>query len=360
MQRSRLKNIINKSKEISIRDPFDSFAKTLPTGIVPAGYRLQRAWETWGKPKNYEAAIGAGLIEDGEFASIGYDESNDTYEYLNEGRANETVNRDISVWENDVVPYVTELKKGGFLRLYDDEAKCWKYQKGGVPKKPFAEWVKDVNPDLISDDYDLEKAYNELPTDELDAWKKSNGKTHLNGDYKKPNHMTYSDEGYGWTGSENEGWTFRVSPRQTYEHSFDEYVDYWKKNEPTSKLDYNGRIYTNPPVEFKEGGQLNLIPDGSLHARNNNMPNAGEDYTKKGVPVVDMNGSQQAEIEREEIILNLSTTEKVERYYKQFNEEESESKKDEIAIKCGKMLAKSIIEDTNDRAGVIEKVTNEI
>jgi hypothetical protein len=37
------------------------------------------------------------------------------------------------------------------------------------------------------------------------------------------------------------------------------------------------------------------------------MENA-EDLTKKGIPVVDNNGEQQAEIEREELILSLEVT----------------------------------------------------
>jgi hypothetical protein len=41
---------------------------------------------------------------------------------------------------------------------------------------------------------------------------------------------------------------------------------------------------------FKQGGQMNVIPEGALHARKNNMEGAGEDFTAKGIPVVDNNG----------------------------------------------------------------------
>jgi len=37
--------------------------------------------------------------------------------------------------------------------------------------------------------------------------------------------------------------------------------------------------------EFKEGGKMNIIPEGSLHARLHHMENA-EGLTKKGIPVV--------------------------------------------------------------------------
>ena len=104
---------------------------------------------------------------------------------------------------------------------------------------------------------------------------------------------------------------------------------------------------------------MNLIPEGSLHARKNNMKLAESgDVTHKGIPVVDNQGQQQAEIECNEIILNLTTTQKIEKFYKEYKEEESQSKKDEIAIECGKMLAKSIIEDTDDKTDLIQEVAN--
>jgi hypothetical protein len=74
------------------------------------------------------------------------------------------------------------------------------FQGGGKTKKrKYSDWVKDVNPNNISDDYDLEKAYNELPIEKLEAWKKDPKNNHLDSKYKKPNHMTYSYPGYGWS-----------------------------------------------------------------------------------------------------------------------------------------------------------------
>jgi len=43
---------------------------------------------------------------------------------------------------------------------------------------------------------------------------------------------------------------------------------------------------------FKQGGQMNVIPEGALHAHKNHMEGAGEDFTAKGIPVVDNNGEQ--------------------------------------------------------------------
>jgi hypothetical protein len=54
--------------------------------------------------------------------------------------------------------------------------------------------------------------------------------------------------------------------------------------------DGTGNLYTLQPQAFKQGGQMNVIPEGALHARKNNMEGAGEDFTAKGIPVVDNNG----------------------------------------------------------------------
>lgn len=71
--------------------------------------------------------------------------------------------------------------------------------------------------------------------------------------------------------------------------------------------------------EFKEGGKVNVIPEGALHARLHHMENA-ENLTKKGIPVVaEKEGGeleQQAEIEREEIIFRLEVTKKLEELLK--------------------------------------------
>ena len=99
---------------------------------------------------------------------------------------------------------------------------------------------------------------------------------------------------------------------------------------------------------FQEGGQMNVIPEGSLHARLHHMEDS-EHITKKGIPVVDLNGKQQAEIERNEIIFRKEVTSKL--------EELAKDGSDEAAIEAGKLLATEIIENTDDRTGLIEEVT---
>ena len=135
MQRSRLKNIANKSKEIMkpVVGEFEQFKNSLPIEIDD-NYRLEAAWKAYGKPKNYQEALWEGLVQpldDKTFKmpSIGYNEETEEYEYLNKGKENETVNRDIRVWDNDVIPFVKELKQGGYIRIYNDEKDCWTYSK---------------------------------------------------------------------------------------------------------------------------------------------------------------------------------------------------------------------------------------
>lgn len=383
MKKSRLKNIVNISKSISNKSigEFDSFKESLPNQVRDS-YRLEAAWKAYGKPKDFKEAVWYGMIQptgDYEFRlpSIGYNEETDEYEYLNKGKDNETVNKDIRVWDNDVIPFVKELKNGGYIRTFNEEKDCWTYtknkpqetqneqrevieqfQKGGKSKPKFEDWYKTV-PQEKNDttNYDLERAYNELPFEELEQFRTIPEK-HLDGRFKKPNHMTYSDEGYGWIGSDKVGWTFYPSPRQQQLYPYEKYIEYWNQNEPNSTLNYNGKIYKVSPQAFKQGGAV--IPSGSLHAHKNHMQLASDGLvTSKGIPVVsEENGKiqQQAEIERDEVIFDKQATTDIESLYKKFNETDKESEKNEIAIKAGKILTDIFIKNTDDRTGLIEKV----
>jgi hypothetical protein len=70
---------------------------------------------------------------------------------------------------------------------------------------------------------------------------------------------------------------------------------------------------------FKDGGKMNILPEGKLHAHNHHLEDVDdrlEDLTKKGIPIVTVseNGelSQVAEVEKEELILHLELTEQIE------------------------------------------------
>jgi hypothetical protein len=56
--------------------------------------------------------------------------------------------------------------------------------------------------------------------------------------------------------------------------------------------DGTGNLYTLQPQAFKQGGQMNLIHEGALHAHKNHMELAKEgEITPKGIPVVDNDGN---------------------------------------------------------------------
>lgn len=113
-------------------------------------------------------------------------------------------------------------------------------------------------------------------------------------------------------------------------------------------------IITDEVRAFKEGGKvnsrdMNVIPEGALHARLNHMDN--EDFTKKGIPVVAKDGDkleQTAEIERNEIIFNLSVTNKLEELMKDGSAK--------AALEAGKLLAEEILHNTIDNTGLIKEV----
>jgi hypothetical protein len=106
--------------------------------------------------------------------------------------------------------------------------------------------------------------------------------------------------------------------------------------------------------EIEETNQKNVIPEGALHKNKHHMEHA-EGLTKKGIPVVDEDGEQQAEIEHSEIIFTLEVTKKLEEYYEIFYSEESNNKeKEQAALDAGKLLVYQILENTEDRTGLIE------
>lgn len=109
------------------------------------------------------------------------------------------------------------------------------------------------------------------------------------------------------------------------------------------------------PEKIEETNQKNVIPEGALHAHKHHMENA-EDLTKKGIPVVDNNGEQQAEIERNEIIFSLEVTKQLEDLHKRYQGyTNTQKEKDELAIEAGKLLVYEILHNTEDRTGLIKE-----
>lgn len=262
------------------------------------------------------------------------------------------------------------------------------YKDGGKSpdKKPkFEDWVKDINPNYLSENYDLKLAFESLPFEELDRWKTAVNSANpgyfldfqdKDGNY--PYHLS------SVVSTKDGNFKFlklgkpETNPEVKYE--LDEYESgkngmkathdliwsnddnryYYIKREGAGKEEANAAEKAeadNTNVEeFKSGGQMNVIPDGSLHARLHHMEN-GDKLTKKGIPVVDNEGNQQAEIERNEIIFNLEVTKKLEELEKKYREAEKQRDKDDIAIEAGKIVTCEIMENTDDRTGLIESVS---
>ena len=107
---------------------------------------------------------------------------------------------------------------------------------------------------------------------------------------------------------------------------------------------------------FREGGKVNVIPEGAFHKNKHHMEQLGDEYkdlTTKGIPVVTEGKggelTQQAEIERNEIIFNLDVTKKLEELMQDGSEE--------AALEAGKLLAIEIMENTIDNTGLIKEIS---
>lgn len=114
---------------------------------------------------------------------------------------------------------------------------------------------------------------------------------------------------------------------------------------------------------FKDGGKMNILPEGKLHAHNHHLEDVDErleDLTKKGIPIVTVseNGelSQVAEVEKEELILHLELTKQIEALWDQFKKAEDPEEKNRIAFECGDLLCREIITNTEDNTNLINEL----
>lgn len=288
-------------------------------------------------------------------------------------------------------------------------------------KPTYQDWVKDVNPNFINDNYDLEAAYNNLPYSEMQRWKFAvnrptkkeqdyyldynvngyfpfhtgsvaplqgtedyiflkKGKLENNpelkgeldyynnsGDFKKNYKLSYEGDRYYYRKQKpyikqetpqhknggsinNETFIELVSPLELPQHKNGGSITELKIESFIELIDPN----TIP--EFQNGGSINVIPDGALHARKHNMDLDG--ITKKGIPVISENQNgkieQQAEIEKEEVILRLEVTQKIEELYKKYyNDDSTQKEKDEYALEAGKLITKELLHNTKDNAGLL-------
>lgn len=121
----------------------------------------------------------------------------------------------------------------------------------------------------------------------------------------------------------------------------------WEEPELVISYKEGGKYQENSDSE--DNSQKNVIPEGALHARLHHMDQEG--ITKKGIPVVtEEKGGlvQHAEIECNEIIFCLAVTKKIEELAKDGSEE--------AAIEAGKLLVEEILENTDDRTGLLKEI----
>ena len=146
------------------------------------------------------------------------------------------------------------------------------------------------------------------------------------------------------------------SEAETFFAEDKEFGTAYKRGWPQFFKSFNkgGSVGESDVPETEETSQKNVIPEGALHKNKHHMEHA-EGLTKKGIPVIDDDGEQQAEIEHSEIIFTLEVTKKLEEYYEIFYSDESSNKeKEQAAIDAGKLLVFQILENTEDRTGLIE------
>lgn len=263
--------------------------------------------------------------------------------------------------DRDFAKRVVKLSKGKKEKLHH-EARMEEvagFQKGGpidgitgaAPKVTFESWYRSVPEDRNdTTSYNLRRAFELAPREELEAWRTSsvsdlkNGKNHLNSAYLNPKTGIYE-----FMKSKNH-------PTLKYE------LDWYNSSDPEAKqfrdsydLDTSGEYYKYVPKKFKNGGAVNVIPDGALHAHKHHLESVDEKFeevTDKGIPVITEseggNITQHAEVEREEIIFNIEVTRELEKLMKEGS--------DDAAIEAGKLLVKEILENTVDNAGLLNTV----
>ena len=222
-------------------------------------------------------------------------------------------------------------------------------QKGAKVKPKYNDWVKTVPQDRLSPLYDLEKAFEVLPFEMLESWRKSTpeqldkGEFHLQSIYQMP------DGNYEFLklGTEKDNPEVHFETDTFYDGSNGLKESY----DLIFNKDRNRYYYIRKKSQkFQDGGKMNVIPDGALHARLNHMD--VDNITKKGIPVITQeNGGeilQHAEIEKEEIIFTKAVTDQLEKLYRLGT--------DKAAIEAGKLLAIQIMENTQDNTGLMKEV----
>lgn len=116
---------------------------------------------------------------------------------------------------------------------------------------------------------------------------------------------------------------------------------------------------------FQKGGQMSILPEGALHRDRHHIEQEREDLkgeiTHKGIPVISIpkdgqQPEQVAEIEHSEWILSADLTNSIESMRDEYNKTEDKEEKFKIAAEAGRLLAEEVMENTDDRVGLIKKI----
>ena len=267
---------------------------------------------------------------------------------------------------------IYRFKKGGNTKAYIDPnivkfisktMNKYNVKLSDIGKYSFDEFMNYIRrTGRDSDDYDYEKFYDDK--DGYADWAKREwetpGEAHFFDTYKKPTHITfsvesiYSDPKNGTVGGE---WIYKdgkeyFKPSNFNIKSFggkDKYIEAYKQynNGDASNLVFDD-------IQFMKNGGC-IIPAGKLHKERHHIEtkiDGMKNVTRKGIPIVLKNKAgelrQQAEIERDELIIGLSITEKL--------LDLMDSDDDDAAFKAGEILSNALFENTEDNTGLIKTI----
>lgn len=202
-------------------------------------------------------------------------------------------------WQPVITEAVEQFENGGELEW----TPVITLQDGGqVEKWDFETWFNSIPSEYRAPQYDYQMAFNVLDKELLKNHAKDPNQFHLpsvSGKEDKDGRIPFLKLG-------------KRDKNKEVNMEFTEFYENDRGKDFRNKYDviYDKDRYYYVPKKFEDGGELpkkeseleetnqkNIIPEGALHAHKHHMENA-DNLTKKGIPVVDNDGEQQAEIEK--------------------------------------------------------------
>lgn len=321
-----------------------------------------------GKAKKYKKQVNHNREILGRADDVSYDTYQDNLR--KEGSLDGIISRNKMEESGGIKTF--SVKKGGVLLDVDFAKRCLSRRNGGnlihMPEEnmsliQFMKYISDTG--RMSDDYDYESFFNDK--DLFKKWLKyelSNPmKAHFSDKYKKPNHITFSEEsiysnektkGGRWLNEDGKMYFIPTDLNIKNAGGEDKLREYFKINEPNVTLSFPD----NDTLYMKKGGTFNVIPSGNLHKERHNLENKTNifnDYTmvtSKGIPVIEIKDGgvvkQHAEIERDELIFRKEATDNL---IELMNSDEEDSD-----FKAGELILDELFNKTHDNSGLIRKI----